>query len=566
MKYSIFPPGCLCRLSGLFRAIPRMVSHWPCDQEFLILAVSFWITLTCNAPLWRAVLKGRDLTTPDGWLFFTGFGVSLTALHFLPPALLGSRRTLKACLALFLCIASIAGFFMERFGIFIDSDMARNVVRTDSREAGEFLTWGLFVHLAIFLAFPLFILQRIELTQRSLKKAIFMRGTSLATAVVFGAAGLMLNFQTLAAMMRNHKEIRYLITPGNVIYSFVRVLSGDSANAPPRKQAVAPDASLGPAWKKRKKPVLFVIVAGETARAANWGNRLGPDGAPRQTTPELDKQDIISFPQATSCGTSTEISLPCMFSPLGRRRYNEKAINASESLLHVLERAGFRIVWRDNQSGCKGVCSGLEEQRLHKSVDAELCDGTYCLDEILLKNLETLTNAQENLVLTLHPLGNHGPAYYKRYPPAFRRFTPTCDTADLSKCGKEEIINSYDNAIMYSDHFLARVIAFLQAQEKEYDTALFFASDHGESLGENGLFLHGMPYAIAPKEQKHVPMFIWFSTGYARAFGLNTACLRRVAENPVSHDNLFHTVLGMLDIDTRARDPDLDLSAACRGR
>ena len=553
-------------MRGIFHAIPRVESRWPCDQEFLILAVSFWITLTCNAPLWRAVLKERGLATPESWLFIAGFGVSLTALHFLPPALLGSRRTLKACLALFLGIASTAGFFTERFGIFIDPDMARNVLSTDSREAGEFLTWGLFAHLAIYLAFPLFILQRIELMPRSLKKAIFIRGTSLAAAMLFCAAGLMLNFQTLAAMMRNHKEIRYLITPGNVIYSFMRALSGHTVNTPPHKRIVAPDASLGPSWKKRKKPVLFVIVAGETARAASWGKRVGPDGVPRNTTPELDKHDIISFPQAASCGTSTEISLPCMFSHLGHRHYNKKTINESESLLHVLNRAGLRVVWLDNQSGCKGVCSGLEVQRLHKSADAGLCDGSYCLDEILLKNLEALADGQKNLVLTLHPLGNHGPAYYKRYPPAFRRFEPTCDTADLSKCGREEIINSYDNAIAYSGHFLARVIAFLQAREKEYDTALFYASDHGESLGENGLFLHGVPYAIAPKEQTHVPMFLWLSPNYARSFGLNTACLHRAAKNPVSHDNLFHTVLGMLDIGTRARDPGLDLSTTCRGR
>jgi lipid A ethanolaminephosphotransferase len=319
---------------------------------------------------------------------------------------------------------------------------------------------------------------------------------------------------------------------------------------------------LAPSWQQRDKPVLFVMVVGESVRAANWGLN---DHSPHPTTPELAQRDVINFVDVDSCGTNTEVSVPCLFSMQGRRNYDEDAIRGSESLLHVLQRAGLQVVWRDNQSGCKGVCEGLEVQRPDPQASPSLCDGDRCLDEALLQGAEgLLRDTHGNLVLVLHQLGNHGPAYYKRYPAEFRRFTPTCDTDDLSRCSREEIANSYDNAVLYTDHALARTIDMLKSQQAHYDTALLYVSDHGESLGEKGLFLHGMPYAIAPSEQTKVPMAMWFSPGYAKSFGLDLACLRLRARQPASHDNVFHSILGLLDVRTGVLDPSMDLSATCR--
>jgi lipid A ethanolaminephosphotransferase len=308
---------------------------------------------------------------------------------------------------------------------------------------------------------------------------------------------------------------------------------------------------------------LFVIVVGETARAADWG--LNP-GVSRNTTPELATRDVINFPQVSSCGTNTEVSVPCLFSPQGRRNYDEDAIRSSESLLHVLARAGLRVVWNDNQSGCKGVCDGLETVRPDPAALPGLCNGERCLDEALVDRAQgLLQDTKGNLVLVLHQLGNHGPAYFKRYPATFRQFTPACESEDLSACTREEIANAYDNALRYTDHVLASTIDWLERIATEYDTALLYVSDHGESLGENGLFLHGMPYAIAPDEQTQVPMLMWFSQAYAQRTGLNLACLRKRSQAPAAHDNVFHTVLGLLDVETTVRDEALDLSANCRG-
>ena len=287
------------------------------------------------------------------------------------------------------------------------------------------------------------------------------------------------------------------------------------------------DARPAAAWGTRHKPTLFVFVLGETARAANWGL----SGYERQTTPELAQVDgLINFAHVESCGTNTETSVPCLFSPWGRRQYDEDRIRGSQGLLHVMDHAGLPVFWRDNQSGCKGVCDGLPSQQITAEIGQALCDGERCLDEALLKDLggalapvaataasgaAPTAALRDSRFVVLHMLGNHGPAYFKRYPAAFRRFEPTCDTPDLRQCQPAQIVNSYDNALLYTDHVLAQAITWLKSMEDRYDTALVYVSDHGESLGENRLFLHGVPYAIAPKEQTQVPMVAWFSPGFA---------------------------------------------------
>jgi lipid A ethanolaminephosphotransferase len=254
-----------------------------------------------------------------------------------------------------------------------------------------------------------------------------------------------------------------------------------------------------------------------------------------------------------------------MFSEIGRRDYDEDTIRNSQSLLHVLNRAGFKVLWRDNQSGCKGVCDGLPQEQFDDTTAPGLCADDHCFDEILLQGLDTVArDARGNLVLVMHMLGNHGPAYYKRYPDRFRRYTPTCDTAELRLCAQPDIVNAYDNALLYTDHVIAGTIAFLQRQAAAFDAALIYVSDHGESLGERGLYLHGVPYAIAPSEQTKVPMVWWLSPGFVSSFGLDRDCLARQAVQPATHDNLFHSVLGLLQVQTRDYDSALDISAACR--
>ena len=535
------------------------------STEALLLGIGLYFTLACNTPFWRALLASRG-GEGGGLLYVLAIGVALSALNVLLLAPLLNRWTTKPLLGGLILVAAVSSYYAGHFGVYFDPSMLRNVLRTDLAEARELLTPGFFLQVAALALPPLFVLQRARLRRRPLKRALAIRGAAAVLALVVAAGALGSVFKDFSAQMRNHKELRYLITPAAPLWSLARVLSRDAQAANLPRQPIGADARLGASWAAAKKPALFVIVVGETARAADWGlNHPAAQPGARDTTPELARRAVINFPDVTSCGTNTEVSVPCMFSLQGRRGYDEDAIRGSESLLDVLRHAGLRVVWNDNQSGCKGVCAGVDSMRPDPAALPALCDGERCLDEALLESSRSLLrDAEGNLVLVLHQLGNHGPAYFRRYPDAFRRFTPTCDDEDLSKCSREQIANSYDNALLYTDHVLARSIDLLQELAPRYDTALLYVSDHGESLGENGLYLHGLPYSIAPAEQTRVPMVMWISSGFAARTRLNPACLRTQADRPAAHDNLFHTVLGLLDVRTAVRDDALDLTATCR--
>jgi lipid A ethanolaminephosphotransferase len=313
----------------------------------------------------------------------------------------------------------------------------------------------------------------------------------------------------------------------------------------------------------RAKPLVIVMVVGETARAANF--QLG--GYARPTNPELAATGgLIYFPETTSCGTATAISVPCMFSRLPRRDFDVDEAPRYANLLDALQEAGLEVEWRDNDAGCKGVCARVHQISYSADRDAKLCRESYCYDEIMLTDLPAkLASLTRDTVIVMHQIGSHGPAYAERYPPEFERFKPACRSNQLQRCTPQEIVNAYDNTIAYSDHMLARTIEVLRDASSHIDGMLLYASDHGESLGEQGLYLHGLPYAFAPDTQKHVPMLMWLSPTYAARAGVATACLRSQAERPLSHDNIYHTIMGAAEVRNASYDPQLDMLAACRG-
>jgi lipid A ethanolaminephosphotransferase len=545
----------LARLSFVERQAPAA------NSELLLLATSVFFTLFCNHSFWSASMAGRSWMDSDTWLFAGSLFLIVTAIHSFLLGLVVSRRIAKPLLSILLFATALAVYYMKTYTVFFDASMMRNIFHTDAKEAKELLTWDMVGYLLVFGALPSLLLKQVPVQKCLWRQALKARGVFLFGSFAVAAACTVLSFQDLSALMRNHKEVRYLVTPGNFIISSARTLLADSGNGQTPLVPVGTDARLAAPWAQRSKPALFVIVIGETARSANWGL----NGYARQTTPDMARAEVINFTDVESCGTNTEVSVPCMFSQFGRRKYNEENIRTHESLLHVLEHAGIKTLWRDNQSGCKGVCKGLEIQRLDGSKEAGLCDGDRCLDEILLSGLEQeiTKHRGENLVIVLHQLGNHGPSYSHRYPERFRQFTPTCEHADLGKCTRQEIANSYDNALLYTDYFLDQTINQLKAQST-HQAAMLYVSDHGESLGENGIYLHGLPYTIAPKEQTQVPMLMWMDDSFTRNFEIDRNCLKQVAHRPITHDYLFHSVLGLLGVDTKVYDDTLDFSAECR--
>ncbi|WBY01648.1 phosphoethanolamine--lipid A transferase [Ramlibacter tataouinensis] len=528
--------------------------------ETLVLLAALYLLAACNGPFWRAALAGRELSSPATWGFALALFGALAALYVGLACLVATRRTVRPLLAALLLLGATLSFYIDRYAVYFDRNMLRNVLATQWGEARELLGPGLLGHLLLWGVLPAALLWWPRLLPRRPLRALAVRSAWIAGAAVVVVASLAPVFADFASVMRNHKEVRHLLTPGNVLAAAAGQAWGRAARPPGPLQPVGADARLEPGPPGRR-PALFVLVVGETARAANFSL----DGYGRDTNPELARRDIVNFSHATACGTSTEVSLPCMFSVYGRAGYDEAAILSHESLLHVLNRAGIQVLWRDNQSGCKGVCDGLPVQQLDRAGVERVCPEGPCFDEVLLHGLDQVAaDAHGNLFVVLHQLGSHGPSYYRRYPAAFRRFTPACEQDELRRCSREEIVNAYDNSLLYTDHFLARVIDFLQARQDRFDTAMLYVSDHGESLGEAGLYLHGVPYAIAPSEQTRVPMLAWLSPGFARSARLDLGCLRGRAGEPVSHDHLFHSLLGVLDVATSAYQPERDLFRPCR--
>ncbi len=554
----------------------RLPARLSISSEQLVLVASVFWALALNRPFFAAALRAQAPDALANAVFVGALALMLMALQALLLGLVGTRHTIKPLLALLTLVGALAMHYMQAYGVVIDPSMVRNTLHTDPAETRELLTWSLALDLLLYAALPIVLLFFTRLEVRPWGQRVRARALLLAGAAGVLVLALAWQFQPLAAMSRNHKEMRYLVTPLNTLWSLGNVIAAEARGAAQPRQAIGLDAAPGPGWAGRDKPRLVIFVVGETARTANWGL----SGYARQTTPQLAQlaqlaqvapsaqPPVVNFNDVTACGTSTEVSLPCMFAPVGRRNYDEARIRGSESLLHVAARAGVAVHWRDNQSGCKGVCEGLPHDTVSAALAPGLCDGDRCLDEGLLRGvdgrLRALHNSHGTQLLVLHMLGNHGPSYYRRYPPAFERFTPVCRQDDLGRCTREEIVNAYDNALLYTDHVLATLIGTLAAHASDVDTALLFVSDHGESLGEKNLFLHGVPFVIAPREQTQVPMVMWWSAGFGRSAGLNADCLRTRARQPATHDNLFHTVLALLDIKTSLYTPALDVTHDCR--
>ncbi len=534
------------------------------SRETLVALIAIYCVAAGNSAWWTAVADGRSLTDPQTWLFLGSCAIALIALHFVLLLLPSTRWTVRPWLTVVVIATACAVHFMSAYNVLLDGSMLRNIVRTDTREAGELLSLTLARDVALWSALPLAIIWWPRTARGPIGRSALKRLGITAVALVLAAGALAPISRDLISLMRNQRQLRYLITPGNFLVGLARLGMSDVRDANRPREIVGADARrIGPASTAR--PRVFVLVVGETARAASFAM----NGYRRPTNPELARLDIVNFSDVRSCGTSIEVSIPCMFSPWGRADYDERRIRGAEGLLHVLARAGYDVLWLENQSGCKGVCdgAGIRRRKLDASASPALCRGEECDDRILLHALQTeLGSVQRDSVIVLHMMGNHGPAYYRRYPDEFRRFVPDCRTAELRSCSREEIVNAYDNEILYTDHLLASAIRTLQEHDERLDGALLHVSDHRESLGEGGLYLHGMPYRIAPDVQTRVPMIYWQSAGFARAARIDVECLRQRAASPYSHDHLFHSVLSLLEVETRARRPERDLFAPCRAR
>lgn len=365
-------------------------------------------------------------------------------------------------------------------------------------------------------------------------------------------------YQDYATLGRNNKHLVHLILPSNIVGAGISTAK-NYYNTHRTFEYVGLDAKQQKQDRLRR---VVIMIMGETTRAQNWGL----NGYSRQTTPLLaQRKDIINFTNVSSCGTSTAYSLPCLFSNLSRTEFSNSDAPYRDNLLDILQRAGVDVAWYDNDAGCKGVCERVSYYDMTALNLADYCSQGECLDGILLHDInQAIQHTEKDSLIILHTMGSHGPTYYQRYSQDFRKFTPTCDTNEINQCSNQQLVNTYDNTILYVYHFINQTIETL-SQYSTLASSVIYVSDHGESLGERGIYLHSSPYSIAPKEQIQVPMVMWFSPLWQQHSSLDLSCLKQQAQyKAFSHDNLFHSLASLFQLnDFDVYQNELNLFAPC---
>ncbi len=525
------------------------------------LTAAYVLFLT-NATFWS---KATAYFEPNPYRFVS-FVAILFLIHVAVLAVFSARQIVKPAMILFILIAAASSYFVGNFGTIIDREMIANAVETTTSEAGHLLTPAFYGHMVLYGLIPSALIVWLRVKPDTFRRQARLAAATFVGGAVLAAGLIMTQTSFFIPMWRTERlsTIAYLVpaTPINSTVNYaIRQFRGAKIAAAP----YGSDARTGPILAKADKKVLTVIVVGETARARNF-SLLGYE---RDTNPELATRNVIAFSNVSSCGTATAVSLPCMFSYLGRQNYSQDKALASENLVDVLSHSGLKVEWWENNTGSKHVADRIVQRSFYMNKDARYCQpgGGDCNDGILVDALSRDIDqyaASGNGILVLHSGGSHGPAYYLRYPRDRAKFQPDCQTPQISNCTDEELVNAYDNSILETDHMLAGVIDVLKSRQDTIASSMIYVSDHGESLGENGLYLHGAPYMIAPAEQTHIPLIAWFSDDFARITKLDTACVSAKSSQPLSHDNLFDTVLGLMDVQTTVYQAERDAFAACR--
>lgn len=536
--------------------------EWP-DWKVILFASVFFVIFE-NFAFWKKFFSLLEGTFFANTLFTLSVLIVMLSLIYMLFSLVLWQYLFKPLLTLIFLISAGISYFMTAYGVYIDRDMIANITHTTPHESFALMTPQFLLWIVLFGVLPSLFLWRIRIIYKTpFWKNIIRRLLTIALAMVAIAAAIAPLYQDYAAFFRMNKPIMKLVNPTNYVYGSMSYASQTIDSHRPLIQIGLDAKVMTPAASH--KPTLFILVVGETSRAQNTGLY----GYEKNTNPLLSKQsDLLAFAHTTSCGTNTATSVPCMFSNMPRTSYDPKKASHMENFLDIFARLGIHVFWKENDNGCFSVCTRVLNINIPDSTPSEDCPENLCYDEHLLDNLDKYIadNKQGDIFIVLHTNGSHGPSYFKRYPKDMpNQFSPTCDTDQIQNCSHEALVNTYDNTMVHVDAMLNQTIEFLKGHNNQYDTGMFYLSDHGESLGENGIYLHSFPYMIAPKEQTHIPMFFWSNPEFLTARNINYSCMQKhAATGEFSQDNLFHTMLGVMNISTKEYDAKLDAFAPCR--
>ncbi len=542
------------RMALAFVLRPKM------NSSQLILVTSLILVAFYNNAFWAEILR-IAADSQQNRFFLASIFLLLVAFLNLCLSLVSFKYILKPAVILILFVATFAAYFMKTYGIIIDESMVKNVLAINVDDFSELLNVKMFYYLVVLGAIPSFLVLRSEIRYKPLVRELFMALGAVLTSMVVLVVILVLFYKDYISLGKNYNYVRHLLNPVSPLYEVFSFGRRTVANGKVVVRPIGEDARIAKTWQERGKKNLVILVVGEAARARNFSL----NGYERKTNLFLEKEDVLNFTNTYSCGTVTTTSLPCMFSHFGRESFSDFKADRHEGLLDVLSHAGVQVLWRENNSGCKGVCKRVETENMASLQVADLCVSGECQDMILLQGLQKyIDQTAKDTFIVLHQKGSYGPEYYRRSPPGFKAFVPECTTNQLQECRGEELLNAYDNTIVYTDYFLSQVIDLLKKNSEQFNVAMLYLSDYGESLGEKNIYLHGLPYIIAPDEQKHIPFILWFADAFLKGNRIDRSCLQKKVNEELSHDNLFPSVLGLMGVKTEMYNKDLDIFAGCR--
>ncbi|MDO7194273.1 phosphoethanolamine--lipid A transferase [Acinetobacter nosocomialis] len=536
------------------------------NKQISLFMFNFIIAIWLGAILNFGFYKKVHLLTPylgiKATFFLAATVVIVVATYYAALQILNWKWTAKIFAILLVFIGGFSSYFVNTLGVIISPDQIQNIAQTDVAEATDLLSLRFGLWTIFFVILPIFLITQVKLKSERILPLLLKKVLSIALAFAVVGGLLFAYYVDFAAIFREHRDLKGMISPQNTISS---VMSYYRKKAPKKNLPLVKYGEDAHQVQQTQKdlPKLMVLVVGETARAESFSL----NGYVKNTNPELSKQDILNFSQVSSCGTATAVSVPCMFSGMPRTDYDEQLASHREGLLDIAKRAGYQVTWIDNNSGCKGACDRVEHYQIPEDLKQKWCKDGECLDGILIDSLKQYLASipkddKRPRLVVLHQMGSHGPAYYKRAPEGYQPFKPTCDTNAIQGCSPAELLNSYDNTIVYTDHVLSQMINTLK-EVSNYQTGLWYLSDHGESTGEHGMYLHGSPYSIAPSQQTHIPMIMWFSDGWKQHNLAQVNCLNQQTKQKLSQDNLFPSLLSLLDVQTQVINPQLDMLHSC---
>jgi len=521
------------------------------SSSLLVLLVSSFIAAVSNHVLISSLVQRLDIFSTAGFGYILALFALMIAVLAVGLLLLGVGFLLKTLLVLSLFLSAAISYFNQQYGVIFDTDMIRNIVETvrdkNVNEGVELISTPFIQHILLYALLPAMFVILVKVRHRKVWFEMLQRlAYALGLAIVV-AALIMFNYKYVSFFSRENRDLRVWVTPIFPILSACGFFRDESRGDDIPFRQIGMDAVQQKTTVRRR---VGIMVVGETARA----DHFSLNGYKKNTNAFIKGESLVNLTQARSCGTSTAYSVPCMFSFLERNEYSPGKAGKQSNVLDVLKKAKINTVWIDNNSSCKGVCKRIEMLDIYIA-DNHRTGRKGFFDEKLLQVMRPyIEKSNDDTLVVLHIMGSHGPAYHKRFPKEFARFTPYCQSNAPQECSNDELSNAYDNTILYTDYILSQLITYLKQNNDQYDSFMMYASDHGESLGENGLYLHGLPYFLAPDSQTHIPMLVWFSDAFKQS--RETAIEEDV---PYSHDNISHTLLGLFDVKSSVYKPQLDL-------